>query len=136
MQVGQMDFRDVLRHLLNVFKYFMWLIFCRSKCAVIMLGDGVLILPVLLVSLIISVAFVWNPCRFGGIWCILNYSVEWKSQDTKGKMVLPSSSWGKDYLLCLVLLSPLEEKGNWTSLMKQSVLEKLSNVSCRALKHS
>lgn len=101
------------------------------------LGDGVLILPVLLVALIISVAFVWNPCRFGRKCCILNYSVEWRTQaHNKSKDGAPFSSWGKDYHLCLVLLSPLEEKGNRTSLTKQSVSENLSNVNCRAFKNS
>lgn len=34
-------------------------------------------------------------------------------------MVFLFLSWGKDYLLSLVLLNPLEEKGNVTSFMKQ-----------------
>lgn len=49
-------------------------------------------------------------------------------------MMFPLPSWGKDYLLHLVLLNPLEEKGNVISFMKQSVSEKLLNVAPGLLK--
>lgn len=72
------------------------MILYHAKYAIMMLGDGVLVLPVLLVSLIIGVAFVWNPCRFGQKWCPLNYSVEWGTQGyNKIKDGVPFSIMGE-----------------------------------------